>query len=127
MPALGPQIRPPDTASQPNHGAADAEPRTFRITFSDSGVAFPCLSDTNVLEGMAKLGLRGIPVGCKGGGCGVCKIEVIGGEYRKGVMSRSHVSEEDERRNEVLACRVFPESDLEIRVSGKLKKAFGLN
>lgn len=102
-------------------------PQTYRVTFAETAIAFACPSDTHVLEGMAKMGLRGIPIGCKGGGCGVCKIEILSGQYRKGIMSRSHVSEEDERNNDVLACRVFPESDLVIRVSGKLKKAFGLN
>ena len=116
-------IGPPALAPEALHGPA----QNHRVTFTDTGLAFDCPSTLSVLDGMAKLGLKGIPVGCKGGGCGVCKVDVLSGDYRKGVMSRSHVSQDEENRNVALACRIYPLSDLEIRVSGKLKKAFGLN
>jgi ferredoxin len=64
---------------------------------------------------MHALGRRDIPVGCRGGGCGVCKIEVVSGTYVIGKMSRVHVSLEDEARGIVLACQVRPRSDLVVR------------
>jgi ferredoxin len=62
-------------------------------------------------------------LGCRGGGCGVCKVEVVEGRFSKRPMSRSHVSEEDEARQQVLACCIVPETDLHLRVVGRLQRA----
>ena len=39
---------------------------------------------------------RRLPVGCRRGGCGVCRVRVLEGDYRSDPMSRTHVSVEDE-------------------------------
>ena len=72
---------------------------------------------------MVRLGRRGIPVGCRGGACGVCKVEVMSGCIERKAMSRSHISEEDEKAGRVLACRILPGSDLEMRVIGGMKRS----
>jgi ferredoxin len=95
---------------------------SFSITIADTGETYRCGEQRSVLEGMEALGKRGIPVGCRGGGCGVCKIKVLTGEYDKRVMSREHVSEDDEAQGCVLACRVKPRSDLALSVIGPMKK-----
>lgn len=94
----------------------------FTITIEDTGEVYRCPDHKSLLEGMESLGRKGIPVGCRGGGCGVCKIEVVSGSYVKRVMSREHVSEQDEVEHRVLACRVRPTSDVVLRVLGKMKK-----
>jgi ferredoxin len=96
---------------------------THAIVIVDDGQTYRCSEQRSVLEGMEQLGRKGIPVGCRNGGCGVCKVEVLSGTYRARVMSREHVSEEDEARGRVLACRVRPTSDLRIAVIGKMKKS----
>jgi ferredoxin len=93
-----------------------------RIFIEDTGESYVTSDQRSVLEGMAALGRKGIPVGCCGGGCGVCKVEVVSGSYRKRAMSRAHVSVEDEASDRVLACRVWPTSDLRLRVIGKFRK-----
>jgi ferredoxin len=95
---------------------------SFSITIADTGETYRCGEQRSVLEGMEALGKRGIPVGCRGGGCGVCKIQVLSGEYDKRVMSREHVSEDEEAQGCVLACRVKPRSDLALSVIGQMKK-----
>ncbi|WP_071396226.1 2Fe-2S iron-sulfur cluster-binding protein [Bacillus tuaregi] len=55
-----------------------------------------------------------IKVGCKGGGCGVCKIKVIEGEVETGVCSRSVLPLSEEQEGYTLACRAKPKSDLVI-------------
>ena len=95
----------------------------YTVTVEETGESFRCSSEESVLRGMEKLGRRGIPVGCREGGCGVCKIQVVSGSYVKRVMSRDHVSVEDEAADRVLACRVRPSSDLTVKVIGKLVKA----
>ncbi|THF61863.1 2Fe-2S iron-sulfur cluster binding domain-containing protein [Pseudothauera nasutitermitis] len=82
-----------------------------------------CADDQNVLRAMELLGRRGIPVGCRGGGCGVCKVQVLRGRYRTSRMSRSCVSAEEEAAGVVLACKLFPASDLALRVVGKMGRA----
>lgn len=108
----------------PQHPAPVSSPSTsHRVTLTDTGESYACHGDESVLNGMARLGKRGIPVGCRGGGCGVCKVAVLSGSFRKRVMSRSHVSEDDEAHQRVLACCIFPEADLRLKVIGGLQKA----
>lgn len=94
----------------------------FTITIDDTGESYRCVDYRSVLEGMEALGKKGIPVGCRQGGCGVCKVRVIDGSYSKRVMSRDHVSPEDEAAGCVLSCRIKPTSDLRISVLGSMKK-----
>ncbi len=98
----------------------------YDVLIQDTGERFACADDRSLLQGMEALGRRGIPVGCRNGGCGVCKVQVTQGHYAVRAMSREHVSEDDERSGRVLACRVRPQSDLSLRVIGKMKTALGL-
>ncbi|MGB1649376.1 MAG: 2Fe-2S iron-sulfur cluster binding domain-containing protein, partial [Cycloclasticus sp.] len=84
---------------------------------------YPCAETKHLLAGMIQLGKKGIPVGCRSGGCGVCKVQVLSGDYTSKKMSRDHVTEEEEGRGIVLACRVFPQSDITLSVIGHLRKA----
>ncbi len=95
----------------------------YRITIENSKETYPCSERKNLLLGMESLGRRGIPVGCRGGGCGVCKIQVTSGTYLKRKMSRTVVSETEEADHIVLACRCTPTSDLTLKVLGKMEKA----
>lgn len=88
----------------------------------DSGQHFRCSDQESLLSGMETLGLKGIPVGCRNGGCGVCKVVVLEGSYVSRVMSREHVSAADEAAGRVLACRVRPSSDMRLSIIGKMKK-----
>lgn len=54
------------------------------------------------------------PKGCHNGACGLCKIHIFSGEYEKKKMNRKYITEVEENNNIVLACRVFPRSDMEI-------------
>jgi len=94
----------------------------YKVTIAETGESYPCSDEETVLAGMERLCKKGIPVGCRGGGCGVCKVHVDSGSVKKGVMSRQHVSEQDESSGCVLACRIRPESDLQISVLGLMKK-----
>lgn len=95
----------------------------YRVTLENTGETFTCAEDQNILRGMELLGRRGIPVGCRGGGCGVCKVHISEGEYVTRRMSREAISAEEEAEGTVLACRVFPRSDLALTVVGKMVKS----
>ncbi len=98
-----------------------------KITIINSGEEYDCSEQESVLSGMARLGHKGIPVGCRGGGCGVCIIRVVQGQYEARKMSAAHISAEDLREQRVLACRISPQSDLEIMVEGKIERKLSRN
>ena len=66
--------------------------------------------------GQLKAMPRRLPVGCRRGGCGICRVRVLSGEYDSGPMSRSCVSAEDEAAGVVLACCIYARSDLSLRL-----------
>ncbi len=84
------------------------------ILFEGEATGFACAPGETVLAAMQRAGARPVPVGCRGGGCGVCRVQVIDGDYRAGPMSRAHVSLADRARG-LLACRVYPLSNLTLR------------
>ncbi|WP_071394603.1 2Fe-2S iron-sulfur cluster-binding protein [Bacillus tuaregi] len=56
-----------------------------------------------------------IPTGCVRGGCGMCKVKVLSGEYEQELI-RSHdaLSDEELENGFALACCMSAKSDLEI-------------
>ena len=96
---------------------------SFEIYIENTGETFGCRSEDNVLKAMEQLRRKGIPVGCRNGGCGVCKVKVASGRYTTQKMSRACVSVEEEAAGFALACRTHPQSDLKINVVGKMVRA----
>jgi ferredoxin len=80
------------------------------------GSRFECPEEERVLIAMERQALNDIFVGCRGGGCGVCKVKVTSGNYRTGKMSRLQVSEPEEAEGYALACKLFPLDDLVIEL-----------
>ena len=96
---------------------------TYTITIEDTGERFPCRAEQNILAAMERLGRKAIPVGCRGGGCGVCRVQVLhSAGYRTLKMSRLQVSRDDEARGICLACKLIPEGNLTVRALGKLRE-----
>lgn len=85
---------------------------SFRILIQETGRSFVCQEGERLLPAMERYGRSDIPVGCRGGGCGVCKVRVTSGRYRTGRMSRKHISSEDAVRGVALACQIYPNDDL---------------
>jgi len=84
----------------------------IRVTNTEE--TYLCGSNLDLLRGMESLGRRGIPVGCRGGGCGVCKVKISRGDFSTRKMSRAWVSETEEAGGVVLACRCYPRSDIDL-------------
>jgi len=97
-------------------------PQRFTITVEDCGTA-SCLSGERALVALERAQGFGrlknlphkLPVGCRRGGCGICRVRVLHGDYRKDAMSRAHISESDEAAGLVLACSIYPLSDILLR------------
>lgn len=92
-----------------------------KVKLVATGEEFFCREDQHLLQGMQRFKaglpmLKLIPVGCRGGGCGICRIKITAGEYEAKKMSRKHIPEEGQVRGVVLACRIYPRSDILIEV-----------
>ena len=94
----------------------------FDVTIDNTGERFSCRDDAHLLEAMEKAMCRGIPVGCRNGGCGACKIRVTAGNYTTRKMSRAVVSENEEADGYVLACKTYPKSDLTVTAVGEIAR-----
>lgn len=104
---------------------AEQERKTRQVSVRQTGECFSCQGDETLLQGMLRLGRKGIPVGCVNGGCGVCKVRIHGGTCDKaGSISRAHVSVEEECSGVTLACRAIPRCDIEVEVIGKMQRGF---
>lgn len=68
-----------------------------------------------VLHQFQMQGSSALSIGCRGGGCGVCRVEVVVGDYEAKRMSKKFISDADLANGVVLACRILPITDLVIR------------
>jgi 3-phenylpropionate/trans-cinnamate dioxygenase ferredoxin reductase subunit len=102
----------------------DTRPKVT-VQVEQTGESFPCATGESLLQGMLRLGRKGIPVGCVNGGCGVCKVRILSGEVvALGPVSRAHVSVQEEAEGITLACRVAPRTPVRLAVVGKFEKPF---
>lgn len=90
-----------------------------QVTIDGKGDRFACAEDVNVLAAMERTLVRAIPVGCRNGGCGACKVRITSGRYETRKMNRAVVSVEEEQDGCVLACRTYPRSDISLKVLGR--------
>jgi len=86
--------------------------KTYEIFVVNRKESFHCPPGQGLLQGMEKVGCQAINIGCRGGGCGMCKVRIVKGAYSTKRMSRAHVSEEEMQEGYALACRVIPMGDL---------------
>lgn len=102
----------------------DTRPK-FAVHVAQTDETFPCAANESLLQGMVRLGRKGIPVGCVNGGCGVCKVRILAGDIKAlGPISRAHVTQDEEGQGYTLACRVAPQTPVQLEVAGKLNKPF---
>ena len=97
-----------------------SHPCTVSVRDRDDGVPvvrFEVGAGQRVLHEMIRCNVRALPVGCRGGGCGVCRVRVVEGAYLVQRMSRKHVSSDDVERGVVLACRIVPVTDLVLELA----------
>ncbi|WP_394233771.1 2Fe-2S iron-sulfur cluster-binding protein [Niallia oryzisoli] len=75
---------------------------------------YSCLSTVTPLKA-ARDQFIPIPTGCRRGGCGMCKVKVLQGEFTQDFI-RSHeaLSDAELENGYALACCMVPKSDLNI-------------
>jgi len=82
-----------------------------KITVQGGG-SFFCSESERILIAMERAGQKSIPVGCRNGGCGICKVRVLAGDYVRGKMSVAHIGDDAIKNNYALACRVYPRGEM---------------
>ncbi len=88
----------------------------YVVKCAGSEQEFLCSADKPLLIAMERQAKDLIPVGCRGGGCGRCRIRIISGEIEAKKMSKKFVGEAELKENLTLACRTFPRSDVVFEV-----------
>ncbi len=89
----------------------------YNITFLYKGQShqFSCVAKEDILSA-ARTSFVALPAGCRGGGCGMCKVKVIEGTFEKGLCSKAVLTAQDEEKNYTLACKTFPHSNMKIAI-----------
>jgi ferredoxin len=94
-----------------------------QVTIANTGEVFRCAEDVHMLAAMEQACCQGIPVGCRNGGCGACKVRITAGSYQTRKMNRAVLSAAEEADGCVLACKTYPRSDMAVHVLGRVWQA----
>lgn len=88
--------------------------KTHRIFVGS--IQVECKEGEDILGALRRDGCREVRVGCRRGGCGVCKVQLLAGDVKHGCTSVAHVSVAERQEGWGLACRMVPQSDVTISV-----------
>lgn len=97
------------------------------ITILPDGAKIVAAEEETLLRAMARAGLR-YRVGCKRGGCGICKIQLLAGEVRYERPIADSVLSDDERVAGIcLSCRAVPLTNVvvELQEGDRLRRVLG--
>ena len=108
---------------------AEPEPKSaeYGITVLPDGLHVTAVGDETLLRALGRAGLR-YRVGCKRGGCGICKLHLLGGEVRYERPIADSVLSEDERDEGIcLSCRAVPLTNVvvELQEGDRLRRVLG--
>lgn len=84
----------------------------FQVLVRGTGRPFPCAAGQTVLDAMQAAGTVFLRYRCREGGCGTCRVRVVEGRYFTGHMSAAQIGTAERARDVVLACQLYPQSDL---------------
>jgi ferredoxin len=85
----------------------------FTLTLNPVGDAIACGSEDSVLAAILRSGAS-VAFGCRGGGCGTCKMRLISGHVEHGRCSAAVLPEEDKQSGWFLSCQARALGDLTI-------------
>ena len=85
------------------------------ITQDNESVSFECRSDEDVITAAVRQDIY-LMSSCREGGCATCKGFCAEGDYVLGKVSSQALPYEEEEAGEVLLCRCYPTTDIEVEV-----------
>jgi CDP-4-dehydro-6-deoxyglucose reductase len=84
------------------------------VTVSPTGEEIPINPGETILEGLFKAGYA-YRIGCRRGGCGICKVDLLDGEVTYNRVVADTVLTESERADGTcLSCRAVPNGPITI-------------
>jgi CDP-4-dehydro-6-deoxyglucose reductase len=97
------------------------------VTILPDGIHVVATEDETVIRALARAGLR-YRVGCKRGGCGICKVQLVLGEVTYERPIAPTVLSDDERVEGIcLSCRALPLTNIviELQEGDMLRRVLG--
>ncbi len=97
------------------------------VTILPDGIHVVAAADETLLRALARAGLR-YRVGCKRGGCGICKVQLVLGEVAYERPIAPTVLTDDERVEGIcLSCRAVPLTNvvIELQEGDRLRRVLG--
>nr|BAE86880.1 oluble methane monooxygenase reductase component [Methylotuvimicrobium japanense] len=85
------------------------------ITQDERDVFFECRNDEDVISAALRQDIY-LMASCREGGCATCKGFCSEGDYRMGKVSVQALPPDEEEEGQVLLCRCYPETDIEVEV-----------
>lgn len=97
------------------------------VTIEPDGITASSADGETMLAALGRAGLR-YRVGCRRGGCGICKVQLLFGEVRYERPIAGNVLTDDERAEGIcLSCRAVPLTNIvvELQEGDRLRKVLG--
>ena len=91
-----------------------------RITLTPGGDTAMCGPEETVLTAILRSGAS-VRFGCRGGGCGTCKMRLISGQIDRGRCSAAVLPEEEREAGWFLSCQARALSDLTVELTAANK------
>jgi CDP-4-dehydro-6-deoxyglucose reductase len=82
-------------------------------TITINNESFICPETMSIVEA-AKIQTAKIPYGCNGGGCGICKMRIVEGQYKLTDAAAKALSAEEKNNGHAYLCQTYPLSDLQL-------------
>ena len=97
-----------------------AAPVVYTIILCPLGDTVVCRADETVLSAILRAGAK-VVFGCRGGGCGTCKMRLTSGQVEYGRCSAAVLSEAEKREGSFLSCQARPLSNLTVGLTATNK------
>ena len=88
----------------------------YTITLDPVGVVVACGAEESVLAAILRSGAS-VVFGCRGGGCGTCKMRLISGQVEHGRCSAAVLPEEEKTYGWFLSCQARALGDLTVALT----------
>jgi CDP-4-dehydro-6-deoxyglucose reductase, E3 len=89
---------------------------SYTVRFSPPDDIVPCREGETVLAAIMRSGAK-VMFGCRGGGCGTCKMRLVSGRVDHGRCSVAVLPEAEKKDGAFLSCQARPLSDLRVELT----------
>ena len=90
--------------------------KVFTVTLNAVGDAILCGPEESVLAAILRSGAR-VVFGCRGGGCGTCKMRLVSGQVEHGRCSAAVLPDEEKQNGWFLSCQARALGDLTVELT----------